>query len=89
MMEYTKIHMSIDTEWMHTYIPECWAALVPLKAEFYKGKSIRIVAVIIVLTLRLICTISKSTLTGRRLFNVQHITEINSITKKNIKYYSQ
>lgn len=53
MMEYTKIHTSIDTEWMHTYIPECWAALVPLKAEFYKGKSCSIV--VVVLTLRLIC----------------------------------
>lgn len=38
MLEYNKIHTSIDTEWMHTYIPECWAAFVPLKAEYYKGK---------------------------------------------------
>lgn len=37
MLEYNKIHTSIDTEWMHTYIPECWAAFVPLKAEYYKG----------------------------------------------------
>lgn len=37
MLEYRKIHTSIDTEWMHTYIPECWAAFVPLKAEYYKG----------------------------------------------------
>lgn len=37
MLEYNKIHTSIDTEWMHTYIPECWAAFVPLKAEYYKA----------------------------------------------------
>lgn len=37
MLEYNRIHTSIDTEWMHTYIPECWAAFVPLKAEYYKG----------------------------------------------------
>lgn len=37
MSEYNRIHTSTDTEWMHTYIPECWAALIPLKAEYYKG----------------------------------------------------
>lgn len=42
MLEYNKIHLGIDTEWMHTYVPECWAALVPLKAEYYKGKSVRL-----------------------------------------------
>lgn len=59
MMEYTKIHTSIDTEWMHTYIPECWAALVPLKAEFYKGKSFSMSLEFFSL-LRLICPISTS-----------------------------
>lgn len=38
MVEYTKLHAGIDTEWMHTYIPECWTAFVPLKAEYYKGE---------------------------------------------------
>ncbi|XP_031627706.1 rhophilin-2-A [Contarinia nasturtii] len=36
MLEYNKINMSIDTD-AHTYIPECWAAFVPLKAEYYKA----------------------------------------------------
>lgn len=40
MLEYNKIHTSIDTEWMHTYIPECWLHFVPLKAEYYKGSYI-------------------------------------------------
>lgn len=37
MEEYSNIQLSIDTDWMHTYIPECWSAFVPLKMEYYKG----------------------------------------------------
>ena len=36
-MEYNDIHLSIQTDDIHTYIPEFWASLVPLKSEYYKG----------------------------------------------------
>ncbi|GAB0094423.1 rhophilin-2 [Sergentomyia squamirostris] len=38
-MEYTDMHMSIQASETHTYLPECWAGLVPLKAEHYKALS--------------------------------------------------
>lgn len=37
MVEYNGIHNSIQSNDTHTYLPECWAGLVPLKAEFYKA----------------------------------------------------
>lgn len=36
-VEYNGIHNSIQSNDTHTYLPECWAGLVPLKAEFYKA----------------------------------------------------
>lgn len=36
-LEYSEIHMSIQTDDIHTYIPECWAGFVPLKSEYYKA----------------------------------------------------
>lgn len=36
MLEYKKIHSTINNDF-HTNIPECWAAFVPLKSEYYKG----------------------------------------------------
>ena len=36
--EYNEMHKNIQSNDTHTYLPECWAGLVPLKAEFYKGK---------------------------------------------------
>ncbi|XP_059618504.1 rhophilin-1 [Phlebotomus argentipes] len=38
-MEYNDMHMSIQSSETHTYLPECWAGLVPLKAEYYKALS--------------------------------------------------
>lgn len=37
MLEYSKIHHTINTEDLLKFIPECWAAFVSLKAEYYKG----------------------------------------------------
>lgn len=37
--EYLDMHRSIQTNDTHTYLPECWAGLVPLKAEYYKALS--------------------------------------------------
>lgn len=36
-MEYTEIHNCIQTDDIHTFIPECWAGFVPLKSEYYKA----------------------------------------------------
>lgn len=36
-VEYNNIHTCIQSNDTHTYLPECWAGLVPLKAEFYKA----------------------------------------------------
>ena len=36
--EYNEMHKNIQMNDTHTYLPECWAGLVPLKAEYYKGK---------------------------------------------------
>ncbi|XP_037938954.1 rhophilin-2-like [Teleopsis dalmanni] len=38
-LEYNEMHKNIQTNDTHTYLPECWAGLVPLKAEFYKALS--------------------------------------------------
>uniref|UniRef100_A0A1L8DN36 Putative signal transduction protein n=2 Tax=Nyssomyia neivai TaxID=330878 RepID=A0A1L8DN36_9DIPT len=38
-MEYNDMHTSIQSSETQTYLPECWAGLVPLKAEFYKALS--------------------------------------------------
>lgn len=38
--EYMEMHKNIQTNDTHTYLPECWAGLVPLKAEYYKGKQV-------------------------------------------------
>ncbi|KAH8273287.1 hypothetical protein KR018_004836 [Drosophila ironensis] len=35
--EYTEMHKNIQINDTHTYLPECWAGLVPLKAELYKA----------------------------------------------------
>lgn len=35
--EYNEMHKNIQMNDTHTYLPECWAGLVPLKAEFYKA----------------------------------------------------
>ncbi|XP_055389970.1 rhophilin-2 [Condylostylus longicornis] len=35
--EYNEMHKNIQSNETHTYLPECWAGLVPLKAEFYKA----------------------------------------------------
>lgn len=38
MTEYSQINVGINKEWLSSSIPECWAAFVTLKAEYYKGK---------------------------------------------------
>lgn len=38
-MEYNEMHKNIQLNDTHTYLPECWAGLVPLKAEYYKALS--------------------------------------------------
>lgn len=35
--EYQEIHRIIQSNEAHTYLPECWAGLVPLKSEHYKA----------------------------------------------------
>ncbi|KAH8238483.1 hypothetical protein KR032_007369 [Drosophila birchii] len=35
--EYNDMHKNIQANDTHTYLPECWAGLVPLKAELYKA----------------------------------------------------
>ncbi|KNC25819.1 hypothetical protein FF38_08154 [Lucilia cuprina] len=35
--EYNEMHKNIQLNDTHTYLPECWAGLVPLKAEYYKA----------------------------------------------------
>lgn len=37
MAEYSQINMGVNEEWMLSCIPECWAAFITLKAEYYKG----------------------------------------------------
>ncbi|XP_073832692.1 GTP-Rho-binding protein rhophilin isoform X1 [Musca autumnalis] len=37
--EYNEMHKNIQLNDTHTYLPECWAGLVPLKAEYYKAVS--------------------------------------------------
>ncbi|XP_075158722.1 GTP-Rho-binding protein rhophilin isoform X1 [Haematobia irritans] len=37
--EYNDMHKNIQMNDTHTYLPECWAGLVPLKAEYYKAVS--------------------------------------------------
>lgn len=37
-LEYNEMHKNIQVNDTHTYLPECWAGLVPLKAELYKGE---------------------------------------------------
>lgn len=39
MMEYQRISVAIDKEWLSECIPECWTAFVSLKVEYYKGMS--------------------------------------------------
>ncbi|KAM8718983.1 hypothetical protein ACLKA7_011650 [Drosophila subpalustris] len=36
-VEYNEMHKNIQVNDTHTYLPECWAGLVPLKAELYKA----------------------------------------------------
>ncbi|KAH8421484.1 hypothetical protein KR009_009695, partial [Drosophila setifemur] len=36
-LEYNEMHKNIQVNDTHTYLPECWAGLVPLKAELYKA----------------------------------------------------
>ncbi|XP_058127310.1 rhophilin-2 [Anopheles ziemanni] len=36
-LEYREIHRIIHSNDAHTYLPECWAGLVPLKSEYYKA----------------------------------------------------
>ncbi|XP_050080988.1 rhophilin-2 isoform X1 [Anopheles maculipalpis] len=36
-LEYREIHQIIHSNDAHTYLPECWAGLVPLKSEYYKA----------------------------------------------------
>ncbi|EDW82833.2 uncharacterized protein Dwil_GK10207 [Drosophila willistoni] len=36
-LEYMEMHKNIQVNDTHTYLPECWAGLVPLKAELYKA----------------------------------------------------
>lgn len=38
MADYSRIAVGIDKEWLLACIPECWAAFVTLKVEYYKGK---------------------------------------------------
>lgn len=35
--KYTEIHTTIQSNETHSYLPECWVGLVPMKAEYYKG----------------------------------------------------
>ncbi|XP_039497376.1 rhophilin-2-A isoform X2 [Drosophila santomea] len=35
--EYNEMHKNIQANDTHTYLPECWAGLVPVKAELYKA----------------------------------------------------
>ncbi|XP_038115454.1 rhophilin-2 isoform X2 [Culex quinquefasciatus] len=35
--EYQEIHRIIQSNEAHTYLPECWAGLVPLKSEHYRA----------------------------------------------------
>ncbi len=37
MTEYNRIHQNIQHNYTHTYLPDCWIGLVPLKAEYYKA----------------------------------------------------
>ncbi|KFB40200.1 AGAP000243-PA-like protein [Anopheles sinensis] len=37
-VQYREIHRIIHSNDAHTYLPECWAGLVPLKSEYYKVK---------------------------------------------------
>ncbi|XP_058826958.1 rhophilin-2 isoform X1 [Topomyia yanbarensis] len=37
LVEYQEIHRIIQSNEAHTYLPECWAGLVPLKSEHYKA----------------------------------------------------
>lgn len=37
MTEYSRIHQNIQNNYTHTYLPDCWLGLVPLKAEYYKA----------------------------------------------------
>ncbi|BFG01139.1 rhophilin-2 [Drosophila madeirensis] len=36
-LEYNEMHKNIQVNDTHTYLPECWAGLVPLKAELYRA----------------------------------------------------
>ncbi|XP_049540872.1 rhophilin-2 [Anopheles darlingi] len=36
-LEYQEIHRILLSNDVHTYLPECWAGLVPLKSEYYKA----------------------------------------------------
>uniref|UniRef100_A0A2M3ZFF5 Putative signal transduction protein n=1 Tax=Anopheles braziliensis TaxID=58242 RepID=A0A2M3ZFF5_9DIPT len=36
-LEYQEIHRILLSNDAHTYLPECWAGLVPLKSEYYKA----------------------------------------------------
>lgn len=35
--EYLLVHASIRSDDIQTFMPECWAGFVPLKAEYYKA----------------------------------------------------
>lgn len=35
--KYSEIHVTIQSNETHSYLPECWVGLVPLKAEYYRG----------------------------------------------------
>lgn len=37
MNEYNRIHQNIQHNYTHTYLPDCWIGLVPLKGELYKA----------------------------------------------------
>ncbi|EAA06416.5 AGAP000243-PA, partial [Anopheles gambiae str. PEST] len=37
LLQYREIHQIIHSNDAHTYLPECWAGLVPLKSEYYKA----------------------------------------------------
>lgn len=36
-VEFSEIHQHIQENNTHTYLPECWAGLIPLKGEYYKA----------------------------------------------------
>uniref|UniRef100_A0A182SUC6 Rhophilin n=1 Tax=Anopheles maculatus TaxID=74869 RepID=A0A182SUC6_9DIPT len=40
-LEYREIHQIIHSNDAHTYLPECWAGLVPLKSEYYKAQRLQ------------------------------------------------